>query len=262
VHLLTRAAQDRGIVGDARLFEFCAKLPERDRFTISIPAKGSQPARDAKVGLAFGEVSIKRPRNGADRSLPKSVKLHVVEVREIDPPAGAVPVRWCLLTTHTVGSLEDAKRIVAWYRLRWIIEQVFRTLKGQGFAIEDSQIIEAETLAKLATAALIAAVRVMQLVRARDGSTGQRFTDAFEAADEALIETLVLQLEGKTEKQKNPHSPGTLARVAWVIGRLGGWNGYVGKGYKPAGPKTMYDGLVRFDAIKHGWALANHPGTH
>jgi hypothetical protein len=113
-------------------------------------------------------------------------------------------------------------------------------------------------LAKLATAALIAAVRVMQLVHARDGTTEQSLADAFQAEDEPLIEPLVAKLEGKTEKQKNPHPPGTLARVAWVIGRLGGWSGYVGGGYKPAGSKTMHDGLLRFDAIKHGWELAQN----
>jgi hypothetical protein len=29
-----------------------------------------------------------------------------------------------------------------------------------------------------------------------------------------------------------------------VIGRLGGWSGYVGGGYKPPGPKTMYAPLT------------------
>lgn len=256
VDLLTRAAQDRALAGDGRLFEFCAGLPERERFVIDVPARGSRPARQATVGLAFGRVSIKRPCNGADPALPPALPLDVVEVREIEPPAGAVPVRWCLLTTHAVSSLEQAHEIVAWYRLRWIIEQVFRTLKGQGFAIEESQIVEAATLAKLATAALIAAVRVMQLVRSRDGTTGQRLADAFQPEDEPVIEALVTRLEGKTEKQKNPHPPGSLARAAWVIARLGGWSGYRGGGYKPAGPKTMYHGLLKLDAIKQGWGLA------
>ena len=259
VELLTRAAQDRVLAGGGRLFEFCANLPRRERFVIDVPAKGSRPARKATVGLAFGRVSIKRPRNGADPALPPVLSLDVVEVREIEPPAGVVPVRWCLLTTHEINSLKQAREIVAWYRLRWIIEQVFRVLKGQGFAIEESQVVEAATLAKLATASLIAAVRVMQLVRGRDGDTGQNLTDAFRPEDEPLIEALVTRLEGKTEKQKNPHPPGSLARAAWVIGRLGGWSGYRGGGYKPPGPKTMFGGLVKFDAIKQGWNLAADP---
>jgi len=232
-------------------------MATRERFVIDVPAKGNRPARQATVALGFGEVTIKRPCNGAARTLPETLRLRVVVVRETAPPDGAVPVRWVLLTTHRVASVAQARRILAWYRLRWIIEQVFRTLKGQGFAIEDSQVVDAATLAKLATAALIAAVRVMQLVRGRDGGTGQSLTDAFAAADEALV----VRLEGRTEKQKNPHPPGSLARAAWVIGRLGGWSGYSGGGYKPPGPKTMYDGLVKFDAIKQGWGLAPATGA-
>jgi hypothetical protein len=258
VHLLTRAAQNRAITGGGQLFEFAAGLVEQDRYTVDVPAKGGRPARQALVALGFGTVSIERPKRVGNAGLPVSVTLHVVDVREIDPPAGEKPVRWCLLTTHVVNTVADARRMVGWYRLRWTIEQVFRTLKSQGFAIEESQIVDAKTLAKLAIAALIAAVRVMQLVRAREGTTEQRLTDAFQSQDQSLIETLVTKLEGKTQKQKNPHPPGTLARAAWVMGRLGGWSGYVGGGYKPAGPKTMYDGLARFDAIKHGWELAQN----
>ena len=40
-----------------------------------------------------------------------------------------------------------------------------------------------------------------------------------------------------------------MRRNSQVIGRSGGWNGYEGLGYKPAGPITMAHGLVRFDAI-------------
>lgn len=257
VHLLTRAAQDRAIVEGGCLFAFAAGLAERTRYQIDVPAKGSRPARKASVRLAFGTVTIKRPAT-ASRDLPAIVSLQVVDVRELDPPAGEPAVRWCLLTTHAVTDLSDALRIVGWYRRRWTIEQVFRTLKGQGLAIEESQILDPATLAKLATAALIAAIRVMQLVHARDGSTGQSLADAFVPGDEPLIEALVTRLEGKTERQKNPHVPGTLARAAWVIGRLGGWSGYIGGGYKPPGPKTMHDGLRQFDAIKHGWSLAGN----
>lgn len=62
--------------------------------------------------------------------------------------------------------------------------------------------------------ALIAAVKVMQPAPARDGATGQRLVEAFEAADAPLIEALVRRLEGKTGKQKNPHAPGAPASCA------------------------------------------------
>jgi hypothetical protein len=124
------------------------------------------------------------------------------------------------------------------------------------------QVLDADTMIKVATATLIAAVRVMQLVMARDGSTGQKLSDALAPADEPLVEALVSKLEGATAKQKNPHPKGSLARLARGIGRLGGWDGYVGHGYKPAGPKTMAYGLQRFDAVRHGWKLRQELPDH
>lgn len=255
VHLLTRVAQDRALANGSRLFAFARALPEAMRYEIEVPAKGARAARKAVVSLSFGKAAIARPLT-ADKALAPSVTLSLVEVREIDPPVGEAPVHWLLSTTHAVDSVEDARRMVFWYRRRWLIEQMFRTLKGQCLRVEESQIVEMEPLAKLTVAAMIAAARVLQLVQARDGATGQTLADAFEEADAPLIEALTAKLEGKTEKQKNPHARGTLARAAWVIGRLGGWSGYVGGGYKPPGPKTMYDGLVEYDAIRRGWTIA------
>jgi hypothetical protein len=74
------------------------------------------------------------------------------------------------------------------------------------------------------------------------------------ASTEAEIETLealVPTLEGKTERQKNPHPVASLARAGWVIARLGGWNCY----YKPPGPITFRRGMEQFHAIHRGHRL-------
>jgi hypothetical protein len=60
----------------------------------------------------------------------------------------------------------------------------------------------------------------MQLVHARSGTTGQKLSDAMDAAAEPLVEALTAKLQGKTEKLKNPHPKNTLARFAWVAGRV------------------------------------------
>jgi hypothetical protein len=184
------------------------------------------------------------------------VALWVVDVREVDPPADQEPVHWRLLTTHQAGTVDQARQIVAWYRQRWIIEQVFRSLKTHGLRIEDSQVDDARSFTKLALVALIAAARSMQLVLARDGSTGQTITDAVEPSDMPALRSLNASLEGRTEKLKNPHDPNALAWLAWIVARLGGWSGYTSKGYKPPGPKTMHHGLLRLDPILLGWRLA------
>jgi len=256
VHLLVRAQHDLALSKDGRLFEAMAKLPHAAGPAIQIPAKSGRAARSANVRVAFARVEIERPgRAYAARGLPPSIPVFAVRVEEIDPPPGQKPILWVLLTTHNVESLEDALRIVGWYRARWTVEQLFRMMKTQGYDIEESQVETFAVMRKLVAVTLVAALRALQLVHARNGDTGQKLTDAIEQADEPMVEALVQKLEGKTEKLKCPHPKGSLGRLAWVVGRLGGWNGYHTKSYKPAGPKTMALGLIQFDAIRAGWRM-------
>jgi IS4 transposase len=259
-HLLCRSAQDRALLDGGLLAERCAGWAEQERTTISVPARAGRAERQAVVALRFGAVALRRPRGQSAKDLPDSVALWVVDVQEIDPPAKAEPVHWRLLTTHPVNTLAEARQIVAWYRSRWTIEQVFRALKSHGLRIEESQMEEAGCFTKLAVVALIAAVRSMQLVLARDGSTNQPITDAVAAADLPALRSLNASLEGRSSKLKNPHNPASLAHLAWIVARLGGWSGYTSKGYKPPGPKTMHHGLLRLDPILAGWRLAIHSG--
>ena len=255
VHLLVRAAQNRGLEDGGRLFKTVRGWPVQDRYAIDVPVKPGQIARRAVVALRFGAVSLKRPAT-SPKHWPLRIDLHAVDVIEEDAPAGQKPVHWLLITSHRVESLAGAAEIVVWYRRRWTIEQVFRTLKSQCLDIEQSQIVTAEVLGKLLIVALIAAVAVMQLIHARDGKSRQRIEDAANRFDPRFLAALGARLEGKTEKQKNPHPPGSLASLAWMAGRLGGWSGYTSKGYKPAGPKTMHDGLLQLQARHEGWKIA------
>ena len=118
VHLLVRSAQPRALTAGGLLPDYCAALPEQARETIDVPAKGKQPARKATVAMRYGPVSLKRPANSSDNGQPETVSLWVVDVQEIDPPEGVERVHWRLLTTHTVTTLEQARQIVAWYRMR------------------------------------------------------------------------------------------------------------------------------------------------
>lgn len=275
VDLLIRSAQDRALADGTLLAARVASWPEQGRSVITVPPRikraaktaaarlgESRAERQALVALRFGAVTLKRAQTQAARDLPDSVALWAVDVRELDAPPGAEPVHWRLLTTHAVSTLAEAHQVVGWYRMRWTIEQVFRALKSHGLRIEDSQMEEACGFTKLAIIALIAAVRSMQLVLARDGRTGQPISDAADPADLPALRALNDSLQGRTAKLKNPHAPSSLAWFAWIVARLGGWSGYASKGYKPPGPKTMHHGLLRLDPILAGWRLAQIRSAH
>jgi hypothetical protein len=143
------------------------------------------------------------------------------------------------------------------YRKRWAIEQVFRTLKTKGFDIEDLRIEDPEPRDKLIMATLIAAVIIQQMVHARDGGTGplRPATDAFEPDDLPILQALCAKLEGRTERQKNPHSQTSLAYATWVCARLGGWTGYYGK----PGPIVILQGWLEFQSVKRSISLLRSP---
>ncbi len=135
--------------------------------------------------------------------------------------------------------------------MRWRIEQLFRALKSDGLALDDSQVIEAERMFNLAAIGLAGAIRTIQLVDARDGSP-RPISDVIDPALLPALERLSKSREGKTTRQKNPHPSDSLAFIAWIAARLGGWNCY----YKPPGPKTMRDGWNQLAAMLEGYLLA------
>ena len=253
VELLVRAAQNRKIAESAGLlFSALAATPPAGHFTVGLPAAPGRKACEARLAVRHDRVTIRRPQGRpAARGVPAQTSVFLVEAREVDPPANTPPLHWRLLTSHRVETFEQAQWIARLYRRRWIVEQLFRTIKTRGFDIERVTMAEGpfETLA-----ALVAGVTCLQLVQDRDGLAGRPLHDAFEPQDRAALEAVSRTLEGKTQKQKNPHTKGSLAFAAWVCARLGGWNGYYGK----PGPITMLRGLYQFRAIQRGWNIAKN----
>jgi len=250
-HLLTRAMHDRAIVEGGRLSS--ANLEHAGIREIKVRARPGRKARTAALSARFGRVTLKRPGQTLEKDLAAQVPVHLVEVAETDPPCGVEPILWRLLTTHDVNDANMAWRMVDWYRTRWLIEQLFRTLKQQGLQLEDSQLATAEGLLKLTAIAARAACTTLQLVQARDGNGEQTCEVAFTAAEIRTLDALVPKLEGKTAAQKNPHPKNSLAWAAWIIAKLGGWDGY--KSSRPPGPITFKNGLEYFHAVAYGWRL-------
>jgi DDE family transposase len=254
VEKLVRAAQDRRLTDGTSLFSKAEAWDEAGRMAVELAAAPGRKARRAELSVSFGTVEIMRPESrkiAAD--LPRTIAVTLVVGRELNPPDGEQPALWFLLTTHQVSDIADARRIIGFYRLRWTIEQLFRTMKTKGFDVEALRQEQDGPLEKLVTAILIAAVKIMQLVDERDGKAKRPLSDVFDPDDLPALERVCQSLEGKTAKQKNPHPAGSLAYAAWVFARLGGWTGYYGK----PGPIVLLRGLTQFHAIKHGWSLRN-----
>jgi hypothetical protein len=252
-HVLSRVMNDRALTAGSTLRKAVQEVAFVDTRTIELRERVDRPARQATLGIRFGEATIKRPANLREADLPKGVTLRWVEVVETAAPADAEPLHWLLLTTHATATAAQAWQIVDWYKQRWVIEQFFRVMKSQGLKVEDSQLQSASRLEKLLAIAAKAAIIVMQLVQARNGQGDQQAILAFTPNEIDTLAAIETRFRGKTRLQSNPHPKNSLAWAAWIIAKLGGWNGYASS--KPPGPITFYNGLKYLRACADGWAL-------
>ncbi len=253
VHVLGRIYHDRKLAEGGTLTTVASSWPVLGRRRLTIREREDRPERDAELELRAGSVTILRPQDAREPGLPDKVTLTLIDITEPDPPDGAEPVTWRLLTTHVAPDATTAWQIVDWYRMRWAIEQFFRILKKQGLQVEDSQLETADRLLKLVAIALRAAVIILQLTQARDGNSTLAAALVFSPAEIATLEAVNASYRGPTERRPNPYPQRSLPWASWIIARLGGWNGRPTA--RPPGPITFKHGLDTLQTMARGWAL-------
>lgn len=258
VEYLIRSRQNRTLTDGGKLYERVASWPVVETYEVALPPTDQRSAHVARLRVRMGQVSLKKTAAKTLQPLPAEHSSWVVAVGE-DPQTtrpGEPPIDWVLLTSHQVPSPERARELIGYYQQRWNVEQLFRSLKTKCLRFESSQLSSYEKLRKLMMVALMGAVKVLQLVRARAGGTAQELGVVFAPQEAAFVQALSPSLEGKTDLLKNPHPPQSLAFGAWVIARLAGWSGY--QSQRPAGPTDFFTGLQRFYERWQGYLLALH----
>jgi L-lysine 2,3-aminomutase len=149
---------------------------------------------------------------------------------------------------------------IKWYSWRWIIEEVFKILKKEGYNIEASELEYASSVRKLSLLIMEVIIKLflMRLAYAQPEIEIEA-TTCFTEEELEFMEEQILRLEGKKEKQKNPYQTKDLKRYVWVIARLGGWKGYESK--RRPGITTLWIGLKHFKAAMEGWEIHKHVST-
>lgn len=172
--LLIRAKTDRCLeASEAKLFDELAAEPLAQRVSIAVPrqrehrAKPSEPgrvalaARQAPVEIRYKRVTLSAPKRPQTRTL-QPLSLWAIYVLERNPPAGATPVEWLLLTTIEVNSAKQALKCLRWYCRRWRIEEWHRVLKT-GCNILEHQNHSAQALLRAIAIDAVIAWRLMLL---------------------------------------------------------------------------------------------------
>ena len=254
--LIIRAKSDRNLPEGGKLFSKIAACEAAGTYDIVVEGdkRKNRQKRTAKLEVRFTEVEIKNSSRTA-KDIAATVKLYCVEAKEKDPTTKQ-RVCWRLLTTIPVTTLGHAMMVIEWYSWRWMIEEVFRIMKKEGFDVEASELGSGSSVRKLCLLVLDAIIRLFQMNIAYMADEEDQIPDTL-CFDEQQTECLQMQnkkLEGKTAKQKNPYRKGSLRYATWVIARLGGWKGYASE--RKPGITTLWIGIEHFHNIFKGWRLA------
>ena len=100
---------------------------------------------------------------------------------------------------------------------------------------------------------MMAVLRILQMMLAYDDDREQAVDEVFTPEEQQCLQVVNEQVQGKSEKLKNPSRPKTLKWATWIIARLGGWKGYASS--RKPGPITLQKGLVKFYHMYQGWEL-------
>lgn len=156
---ILRAQHDRRLAGPPQsLFAAVARAALLGRFEVEVRARPERAPRTAQIEVRAMPVTLQGVwRPGGERP---DLSVNVVEAREVDATADEEPIHWVLLTSLPVDRFVEARRIVARYAQRWVIEEYHKALKT-GAQVEKSELETAERLQALLAVLGVVAVRLL-----------------------------------------------------------------------------------------------------
>ena len=199
-------------------------------------------SRKAEVEVRAAKVTLRGPARPGGK-LP-AVTVNVVQVREINPPRGDVPVEWLLITTLPIETVEQVREIIQYYTVRFMIEVLFHVLKS-GCRVEERRFEHIDRMLPCVAVYLIVAWRTLMICR-----LGRSCPDM---DCEAIFDPAEWKSVWMTVKGKRPplHAP-KLAEMLALIAQLGGYVNYPNR-KDPPGPQTIWLGLQRMYDLALAW---------
>jgi len=237
--LLIRLCYNRRVAGESKyIHETIDATPVLGDVTIAVPRGPKRKERQARLRVRAATVEIIPPQHVNGKRTLTPVRAQIVLAEEHDGPENEPPIRWMLLTTMPVAGIDDAIRMITWYKRRWLIERFHFTLKS-GCKVEELQLEHVDRLKRaIATYSLVA----LHILRLRYFS---------ELHPDVSCETVLKPDEWKalyvlTTKSRTLPAlvPSIHEAVGWLA-RLGGFLARKGDG--EPGVKTIWRGLRKLE---------------
>lgn len=147
-HYIIRNSNNRRVIDKLqekeKLWERIDSTPAKGTYTLEIVDQKTKEKRTARIEVKYASaIELTPPYRKINKLSPISVNL--VYACEVNPPQDITPVKWRLLTSLEITSIEQALTIIKYYSYRWRIERLHYVLK-QGMAVEDLQLAQQQNL--------------------------------------------------------------------------------------------------------------------
>jgi hypothetical protein len=233
----------------ANLARLAAAVPVSPYKTLPLDSRNrvtEERTASRRAHLSIGAFPIRlyriAKRNKAYFSPPRPVQVHVVVIREENPPEGTTPLCWMLMTSLPVDTPDQLARVGRSYERRWKIEEYFKLLKS-GYRIEATKLDSARKTAKLLVVLSLSAMAILHLKHRLSLP-----------AEGRMGKTDYLRIYTAMREPNNREISIDLRLYAYMV-KLGGW---IGRRNDPIGPTVLMRGFQQLMAVFD--AMTNHPG--
>jgi Transposase DNA-binding/Transposase Tn5 dimerisation domain/Transposase DDE domain len=224
------------------LFEVVRGWEAQGQQDLELESTQTYPKRVAHLCISWSAVRLLPPRAQEGSGL-RPLVVWVVRVWEPEPPEGIEALEWVLLTSVPTHTSVHAWQRVAWYRVRWIVEDFHQGLKT-GCRVEQRQIQTYEGLRTLLGLLSPEAVRLLQLR-----------TMARQAPEQPAQQVLPADLVQVVAHLAHVPAAQLTTKQCWhTMARQGGYLGRKGDG--PPGWKTLWLGWFYVQSLLEGVHLA------
>jgi hypothetical protein len=168
-----RSRQDRKVFrghtgrgAKQNLYALARQAKAAGSYDVEVAATTQRPGRTATVQFSFVAVRLVPSTQPRGEHSQEPLAVWMVRVWESDPPAGAEPLEWFLLTNIPVERAAEARQVIAYYECRWVVEEYHKALKT-GCDIECMQFTHQSRLEPMIALQSVVALTLLNL---RDAS--------------------------------------------------------------------------------------------
>lgn len=245
---VVRAYENRCLLeSNDKLNSVLNKLEPCAHYTVKVMQKGGRKARNANIALSYTSVVLKKPGKAAGSA---SIKINVVQCKEVDPNGDKAALLWMLYTTENIRTADDARKIAHYYELRWRIEEFHKVWKSDGTQVESLRMQKHDNIKRIAIILAFVAVRLYQL---REIAQNNKEAKEISCLNIMSSQSWKILWTATHKKEPLPNAPPSLYWAYYAIAKLGRWHDSKRNGR--VGIKAFWDGWIKLLVLVESYEM-------